>query len=88
MISKTRNRLPSFCSGAHERQQHLRAQLLDSLKAALPPPGTSLEARAGGDLALAGLAAGDALSGDEGAADDLGGGEDLGDLGLRYRVQG
>ena len=76
------------CSEAHERQQHLRAQLLDSLKAALPPPGTSLEARAGGDLALTGLAAGDALSGDEGGADDLGGGDDLGDLSLGSRVQG
>ena len=66
--------LPYICSEAHERQQRLRTLLLDSLKAALPPPGTSLEARAGGDLALTGLAAGDALSGDEGGADDLGGG--------------
>ena len=48
MVSMLYGRLPFLCSEAHERQQHLRAQLLDSLKAALPPPGTSLEARAGG----------------------------------------
>ena len=84
----TCERLPTFCSETHERQQHLRAQLLDSLKAALPPPGTSLEARAGGDLALAGLAARDALSGDEGGADDQGGGDDFGDIGLGSMVHG
>lgn len=56
------------CSAAHERQQRLRNLVLGGLTAALPPPATSLEARAAADpaLALGGAAdgGGDAVTGD------------------------
>ncbi|KAK9821950.1 hypothetical protein WJX81_001508 [Elliptochloris bilobata] len=72
-----RARLDPRISEAHERQERLRSLLLGGLAAALAPPATSLEARAAGDAAFAGLSLGDdQLEGDGSGADDLGGGDD------------